>query len=200
MRDSGNAEESLRPALSDLAATTGPAVASDRVRQVLRAEVRAHGHRRRAMQWMGVAAALACLLLGATIALRKTAAPQRPKLAAAPKAVQPGPAAREEVAQQEPAEELAVSRDAARPRTARPQQPVTGEWRAAEAALTPWYYNTALPPSARTTLVKFDADAEVASRFGVASQARKVPAEVLLGEDGLPRAIRFVQRPKSRKD
>jgi hypothetical protein len=70
---------------------------------------------------------------------------------------------------------------------------LAGEWRKGEVVLSPWYFNTALPPSARSVLVRSEVDARTALRFGVASVGETAPVEILFGEDGLPRAMRFVR-------
>jgi hypothetical protein len=58
--------------------------------------------------------------------------------------------------------------------------------------LTPWFYSEGLPRPARGQIVLIRVSPETASRFGVLSD-QPVPAQLLIGDDGLTRAIRLVQ-------
>jgi hypothetical protein len=80
------------------------------------------------------------------------------------------------------------------------QSAPAAEWRRGEVVLSPWYFNTALPPSARSVLVRSEVDARTAMRFGVVSAGDTAPVEILFGEDGLPRAMRFVRRLPTQKN
>jgi hypothetical protein len=58
--------------------------------------------------------------------------------------------------------------------------------------LTPWYYSEGLPAPAQGQIVFIRVNPQTARRFGVVS-AGPVPAQLLIGDDGLTRAIRFVR-------
>lgn len=58
--------------------------------------------------------------------------------------------------------------------------------------LTPWYYSEGLPAPAQGQIVFIRVNPQTARRFGVVSDG-PVPAQLLIGDDGLTRAIRFVQ-------
>lgn len=206
----GNSEESLRRALAEWADETALGQASDRVRLRLRREVRRRARRRWALVTLAAAAALAAVLFGIT--LRMTTA-VRPGPSHAARGIQapgasttPSPAAREDAATPElkaesgeagsfqrssAAVKLAPAARSRKARNVKPEAP--GDWRKGEVVLSPWYYNTALPPSARSVLVRSEVDARTALRFGVAPAGDTAPVEILFGEDGLPRAMRFVR-------
>jgi hypothetical protein len=58
-------------------------------------------------------------------------------------------------------------------------------------AVTPWYYSGGVPPAERGYLIRMEVPPEAAARFGLAA-AGPVQADVIIGDDGLTRAIRFV--------
>lgn len=58
--------------------------------------------------------------------------------------------------------------------------------------LTPWYYSEGLPAPAQGQIVFIRVNPQTARRFGVVSDG-PVPAQLWIGDDGLTRAIRFVQ-------
>jgi hypothetical protein len=132
---------------------------------------------------MAVAAALAAVALGLTWRLRQQSRPQ-PVIAHAPAIEQPAPAPA-------PPQTVAPQTVARVGRKAHRRAPA---WREGEAELSPWYYNSALPPAARSVVVRSEVDASTAQRFGVLTPGEKVPVEIIFGDDGLPRAIRFVKR------
>lgn len=206
-----NSEESLRRALAEIAVETGSGEASDRVRQALRREVRARAYRRWALLSLAAAAALAAIAFGVsthwaqhvapspsrTIA-RDARAPARSTTLAPAQdleaGVRPAGAATPSVAAS------ALHRVRPGPAAASRKPAATGDWRKGEIVLSPWYYNTALPPSARSVLVRSEVDARTAMRFGVLSAGDTAPVEILFGEDGLPRAMRFVRRLPTQKN
>lgn len=210
----GNSEESLRRALAEFADETGLGVASDRVRQRLQREVRARVHRRWAFTALAAAAALSAILFGVATRLTPRVAPAPPRTVAREIRTPHSSTvpASTVVAQVASANDLGAgvqsvskgdgsSASAATPSSVRPgrahgtrKAEATGDWRKGEIVLSPWYYNTALPPSARSVLVRSEVDARTAMRFGVVSAGDKAPVEILFGEDGLPRAMRFVHR------
>jgi hypothetical protein len=59
-------------------------------------------------------------------------------------------------------------------------------------AVTPWYFNVGVPPVENGQLIRMDVPPETAARFGVVA-AGPVEADLIIGDDGLTRAIRFVQ-------
>jgi hypothetical protein len=212
----GNPEESLQRALAEFAVETGSGVASERVRQELRREVRVRLYRRWASTALATAAVLAAIVLGVSTRLSPHAVPSQPRtvaregripgrssappLTTATVVAPPPAAARESRAGARLASAGDQSATAAAPLPARPKRghpsrkpEAPGDWRKGEIVLSPWYYNTALPPSARSVLVRSEVDARTAMRFGVLSSGDTAPVEVLFGEDGLPRAMRFVR-------
>jgi hypothetical protein len=219
----GNPEESLKRALAEFAAETALGVASDRVRQRLQREVRARAHRRRAFVGLAAvlaaAAAVSAIVFGVTARRLPLVAPTQPQPvaqaarpsggavaggAAAPafgqEAVRPTESVRESgaVAQAASPGERSGAAMGRRPRGVKGangslQPGGNGEWRKGEIVLSPWYYNTALPPAARSVLVRSEVDARTAMRFGVAPAGDTAPVEILFGEDGLPRAMRFIR-------
>jgi hypothetical protein len=215
MRDGmkGNPEESLLRALAELADETSMVSASDRVRQTLRREVRARARRRWAIPALtaalAAAAALAVVIFGVSTRSGGTAAKHAPQTVARDQAAPAKPAPTSATATvPEQATVASVRPSAAKRRAASGAVPVAlssrqgqgasptapaGEWRKGEVVLSPWYFNTALPPSARSVLVRSEVDARTALRFGVASVGETAPVEILFGEDGLPRAMRFVR-------
>jgi hypothetical protein len=199
----GNPEESLRRALAEFADETSSGVASDRVRLALRREVRAKARRRWILASLATAAALAAIVLGVTArraplvtsTAQQTAALERraPVSSSAPARDAVAPGATAAVASPRDHSVTAAVRRPARPRPSATKKEATGEWRKGEMVLSPWYYNTALPPAARSVLVRSEVDARTAMRFGVVSAGDTAPVEILFGEDGLPRAMRFVR-------
>jgi hypothetical protein len=212
----GNPEESLRRALAEFAVETGSGEASYRVRQTLRREVRARAYRRWVFAALAVAAALAAIVFGvSTRWARPVAPPSAPAIAREGRipgnlsAALPSKAldAGSQTASTQTAGTAAppvVARALRRPRPALAADSrkldAPGDWRKGEIVLSPWYYNTALPPSARSVLVRSEVDARTAMRFGVLSAGDTAPVEILFGEDGLPRAMRFVRHLPTQKN
>jgi len=58
--------------------------------------------------------------------------------------------------------------------------------------VTPWYFNVGVPPVENGQLIRMEVPPETAARFGVVV-AGPVEADLIIGDDGLTRAIRFVQ-------
>lgn len=207
----GNPGESLRRALAEFAVETGSGMASDSVRQALRREVRARAHRRWAFMSLAAAAALAAIVFGVSTRWARPVAPS-PSRTIAREGHAPGsstvPALTQDLAagvrtaSAATAPAAASAQRRARPRRApASREPAaTGDWRKGEIVLSPWYYNTALPPTARSVLVRSEVDARTAMRFGVLSAGDTAPVEILFGEDGLPRAMRFVRHLPTQKN
>lgn len=59
-------------------------------------------------------------------------------------------------------------------------------------AVTPWYFSVGVPPVENGQLIRMEVPPETAARFGVVA-AGPVEADLIIGDDGLTRAIRFVQ-------
>lgn len=203
----GDPEESLRRALAEFAIETGSGVASERVGQTLRREVRAKVRRRWILASLATAAALAAIVFGVTARRASLVGPAAPRTAAQEQrpTVSSNAPALAAVAPAVPGAAVAVASPRSRSATAALRIPpgrgpsptkrdVNGDWRKGEMVLSPWYYNTALPPAARSVLVRSEVDARTAMRFGVVSAGDTAPVEILFGEDGLPRAMRFVRR------
>lgn len=192
----GNPEESLRRALAEFADETGLGTASERVRQRLRREVRARAYRRWAIAGLAAAAALSAIVFGITTRSGSFVASPHPQAVVqnniAPVAAPP-PAPELEAAA-ESATAVVPAQMTSRRSKGRRSPVATEDWRRGDVVLTPWYFNTALPPSARSVMVRSEVDARTAMRFGVASAGGTAPVEILFGEDGLPRAMRFMRR------
>jgi hypothetical protein len=60
------------------------------------------------------------------------------------------------------------------------------------AAVTPWYFHAGLPTPATARVVRMEVSAATAQQFGVYSSGKTADAEILMGDDGLARAIRFL--------
>ena len=72
------------------------------------------------------------------------------------------------------------------PRQRRPPHP----------SFTPWYYNQGLPPARQGGIVRVKVSKSLAGSFGVPVPVTSAPdltADLFIGEDGMTRAIRFVQ-------
>lgn len=207
----GNPEESLRRALAEFAVETGSGVASDGVRQTLRRKVRARARRRWILASLATAAALAAIVFGVSTRWARPVAPPSSRTIAregrAPgSSAAPAPA-QDLAAGVRPASAAIPTVAASAPRRVRPRRApasrepaAIGDWRKGEIVLSPWYYNTALPPTARSVLVRSEVDARTAMRFGVLSVGDTAPVEILFGEDGLPRAMRFVRHLPTQKN
>lgn len=59
-------------------------------------------------------------------------------------------------------------------------------------AVTPWYFSAGVPPVESGQLIRMEIPPETAARFGILVQG-PVQADLIVGDDGLTRAIRFVQ-------
>lgn len=168
----------LRAAFRALAAETADAAAPERVRRALENELRWRSRRRRLAAWWPAAAA-AALILGVWLG-RPGPARVTPPLAVVaavdPAPVRPVAAPVAELAPETPRARLAATR------TVTPQ-----------AAVTPWFFYTGLPPAARGQVVRIQVSSATAAQFGVFRGTGDVPAQVFIGDDGVARAIRFVR-------
>ena len=200
----GNPEESLRRALAEFAVQTGSGAASGGVRQALRREVRARAHRRWALASLAAAAALAAVVFGVSTRWAQPVRPSSPRTIARegrapgsstapapPQGLESGGRTASAAVPSPAASALHRARPG--PASVSHEPAAIGDWRKGETVLSPWYYNTALPPSARSVLVRSEVDARTAMRFGVLSAGDTAPVEILFGEDGLPLAMRFVR-------
>lgn len=61
------------------------------------------------------------------------------------------------------------------------------------AAVTPWYFHAGLPAPATARVVRTQVSVATAQHFGVMPGTAVAEAEILMGDDGLARAIRFLQ-------
>jgi hypothetical protein len=64
---------------------------------------------------------------------------------------------------------------------------------AGEDAVSPWFYHAGLPAPRSAQVVRIPVAPETARKFGVVRPPASLEAEVLIGDDGLARAIRFVR-------
>jgi hypothetical protein len=180
---SQRAEENLSQALRALARETVDSQASERVRIALVRELRARRRASALRLWLPVAAAVLIVVALWSVMDRRGAAPRIPEVAA----IQPQPAPMPAVLPEEPAPEPAVPAVSSAVLRAKPASTRL------PAPVTPWYLNTALPASAEGHVVNVTVDQAVASQFGVYIPGPSVRAQIFVGNDGLARAIRFVQ-------
>lgn len=184
-------DENLSRALRTLGDDTRHASASPSVRRALLCELRP-ARRHLHLSWMHAAAAAVLLVgLGAGIAYwsRGTGAPVPVELATVT------PAGPEPVAAAAPVEiapETPLARPALRRSTAARNAPKRWSDAGELKPITPWYYNSALPAVSQGQVIQLDVPAATAARFGVRAQG-PVKAELFIADDGLTRAIRFVQ-------
>lgn len=174
---------SLETALRHLAGETADARPPARIEAELKAQVRRHRPAR--IQWWALAATAAAVCVAGFWTMRdggKRAEPAPIAVAAAePAEAVPAPAIAEEAA------------PVARPAVMRTQAPSSRGSGVREAsALTPWFFSDGLPMPARGQVVSIRVSAATAGRFGVVADG-PVPAQLLIGDDGLTRAIRFVR-------
>lgn len=175
--------ESLETALRHLAGETAGARPAARIETALRAEVRRQRPVR--MRWWAMAAAAAMVGVVGFWTLRDREQPM---------AVETAPVAIAEQVAEIPAVDVAEQvAPAVRRAVLRPQAPVNrGTQQRELSPLTPWYYSDGLPKPARGQIVTIRVSPATAGRFGVVADA-PVPAQLLIGDDGLTRAIRFVR-------
>ena len=63
-------------------------------------------------------------------------------------------------------------------------------------AVTPWYFDETMPAAESGSVVRMEVSRAAALEYGAplpASPAQTVEAEFFIGDDGLTRAIRFMQ-------
>lgn len=177
----GNRDPKLESALRALADETSAAGASPHVQTALLEELRACRNSSPKAVWPWWALAGCAAAAGLLLFLAPARHPQ-------PAAPPPVPAAVAFRPPEVPAGPVAVPE---RPR------PVARRASLRERALTPWYYNQALPPARSGQVLRVRVSREVAASFGalsIAAAGDTVTADLLIGEDGMARAIRFVQR------
>ena len=80
-----------------------------------------------------------------------------------------------------------------RPAVARPGRRESVTETIPAQVLTPWYVNSALPAITRGQVMRIEVSQETAASFGVYAPSGAVRADLLIGDDGLARAIRFVR-------
>lgn len=176
---------SLLNALRDLADQTEGARPPDRIER----ELKAHLQRKQMAKypwWLAAAAALA--LAGFWAATRQGDQPVTEQAGVAPAATQQ-PIVEPALAVDEAVEAIPVARPVA-VRASRKSRP--NELSRGLSPLTPWYYSEGLPSPAQGQIVFIRVNPQTARRFGVVSDG-PVQAQLLIGDDGLTRAIRFVQ-------
>jgi hypothetical protein len=170
--------------LRDLADQTMEARPPDRIERELRAQLR----RKRLAKYPWWLAAAAALVLAGFWAATRQGGQAMEQAAVAPAVIQlpvvePAPAVDEAV------EAIPVARPAV-VRASRKSRP--NELSGQLSPLTPWYYSEGLPAPAQGQIVFIRVNPQTARRFGVVSDS-PVPAQLLIGDDGLTRAIRFVR-------
>ena len=175
---------SLLDALRSLAGETQEAMPPPRIERELRGQMR----RKRISSYPWWLAAAAAVAVVGFWAVNRKAQPVAEMPVQVPQVVQMQPA--------EPAAlpaEVDEAVPVARPAVARAsQRPVSGGDIRELSPLTPWYYSEGLPVPAGGQVVLIRVNPATARRFGVISDG-PVPAQLLIGDDGLTRAIRFVQ-------
>jgi len=176
---------SLLNALRDLADQTEGARPPERIERELKAHLRRH---RMAKYPWWLAAAAALILVGFWAATRQGRQPVAGQAAVVPAAIQqpiaePAPLV-DEVLEAIPVAKPGVVRASRRSRPNEPAEQLS--------PLTPWYYSEGLPAPAQGQIVFIRVNPQTARRFGVVSDG-PVPAQLLIGDDGLTRAIRFVR-------
>lgn len=174
----------LLDALRDLADQTEGALPPDRIGRKLKERLR---RKRMAKYPWWLAAAATLVLIGFWAANRPGTQVVEHVAVATPviqtTAAEPVPAV-DEAVEAIPVAKPAVVRAS---RKSRPNE-LAGQL----SPLTPWYYSEGLPAPARGQIVFIRVNPQTARRFGVVSDS-PVPAQLLIGDDGLTRAIRFVR-------
>lgn len=172
---------SLQAALRILAEETAEARPPARIERELKAQLR----RTRMARYPWWIAAAAGLALVGFWTLREVP----PRQIAQPTTI----VVEQQSVQAQPVVEAEPVAPVARPavlRAARSSQP--NELSSELSPLTPWFYSEGLPRPARGQIVLIRVSPATASRFGILSE-QPVPAQLLIGDDGLTRAIRLVQ-------
>jgi len=175
----------LLNALRDLADQTEGAMPPERIER----ELRAHLRRKQMAKypwWLVAAAAL--VLAGFWAATRQGGQPVVEQAAVPPAAIQQ-PVLESAPVADEAVEAIPVAKQAV-VRASRKSRP--NELSRELSPLTPWYYSEGLPAPAQGQIVFIRVNPQTARRFGVVSDG-PVPAQLLIGDDGLTRAIRFVR-------
>lgn len=181
----------MKETLRALAAETAGMEASPRVRSELLAELSSRRKRsawRRAARWsIWPVAAAACLVAGFWIGTDRRGKVDTPPVARI--RTEPVPVE----APVEPATEPAVE-SAARPSRVSRNVPARFEQERLEyAAASPWFFHSGLPSPATARVVRTEVSVATAEHFGVHAEGPQVEAEILVGDDGLARAIRFLR-------
>ena len=187
-------DENLSRALQALAEETNQGGARDEVKAALLAEVR--GRRGKHRQWWWQSAAAAVLLIGLGYgAARWSYSEPAPKDILA---VAPAPHPVEERAPARVLDPVSASPETratvAAVRRARPAPKSPERWSDAGQTkpVTPWYFNEGLPLAERGQVIRLEVPAATAAQFGVLARG-PVKADLFIADDGLTRAIRFVQ-------
>jgi hypothetical protein len=181
----------MKETLSALAAESAGLEASPRVRRELLAELsnrRVRSGWRRTAKWgFWPAVAAACLVAGFWIGTDRddgikpsTVVQTQPAISPAEVPVEPAT---------EPVVESAPS-----PARGFRNTPVRSAQNGYEyAAVSPWYFHSGLPSPATARVVRTEVSQATAEQFGVYADGPQVAAEILVGDDGLARAIRFLR-------
>lgn len=187
-------EENLSRALRALAEETKQGGARSGVKTALLAEVRARRGRPRHRWWQTAAAAV--LLIGLGFGLARWVRPEKasPQVVAVAPAAQPGEAAQEVEVLDAPPPAPEAARAVPVIRRARAASKSPQRWSDTGKArpLTPWYFNEGLPLAERGQVIRLEVSAATAAQFGVVARG-PVKADLFVADDGLTRAIRFVQ-------
>jgi hypothetical protein len=182
----GDRDQKLESALRALADETSGAGASPEVQTALLHELRARRQPSPKATWPWFALAGCAAAAGLFLMLAPARRPQPPAAQPASEFVVALPPVMAK------APEIPVA-PAARPQ---PPRPVVQRASLREQPLTPWYYNQALPPARSGQVLRVKVSREIAASFGalpVRNSGDIVTADLLIGEDGMARAIRFVQ-------
>jgi hypothetical protein len=183
------AEQQLQEALRALGAETRDAAASYRVRENLVAELRRQHRPRRWLHYAWPVAAAACLAAGFWFGADRSEKTET-AMGEPPRLVEPV----QEAAARVP-EEAATPAPVVEPRGGQPVlRAMTPRQQLAFEAITPWYYHAGLPAPRGGRVLRTKIASATAAQFGVITAADSADAEILIGDDGMARAVRFIRR------
>jgi hypothetical protein len=165
---------------------------------------------RRSRPWMIPSAMAAALLLAAVLAWRpmrqdRAIAGSSPSAGVPQVSMPEAPAAAESSPHAAPAEMARATNPRAACRTSRPQGAAEppGAFHEVATDFIPLVYGEVLDPAERAQLLRVNVPRAVMRSAGLPVREERleerVPADVLLGEDGTPRAIRFVSLASHRQ-
>jgi hypothetical protein len=173
-------DANLDRALRALAGETRDATPPPRVKGALLRAVRA---RRRQTSWWWRSAAAVLLIGAGVLAARWIGTSSEVPPADVAAQLTPAP---------EPPALLLDVPPAPRPRSRPRPRPQRWSDIATVRPVTNWYYSAGLPLTESGQVIRLEVPATTAARFGIAASG-PVQADLYVGDDGLTRAIRFVQ-------